>query len=86
MIHAVELPRLLHIGMVSRPSKNHLSCASNAQLQRVGNLKNLWRILVAHHDQGWYVDFRKPVDSGRFERKHVLLVCHEVAVPLDVLG
>ncbi len=83
--HVVELVGLLHIRVMSRSRNNQLFRAGYALLQYAGNLKDFWGILVTYHDQGRYVDFGKPVDCGGFERKHVLLVCHEITMPLEML-
>ncbi len=51
--NAVELLGLLHIRVMSRSRNNQLFRACNALLQRVGDLKDLWGILVTYHDEGW---------------------------------
>src|SRR5215471_5515544 len=82
---AVELIRLLHMRVMSRPGNDNLLRASDTLLQYAGGLNDLWRILVADHNQCRYPDLREPVDRRRFEWNHVLFVSHKVAMPLYVL-
>src|SRR5215467_5747366 len=81
---AVELYGLLHMGMVSRSRNPYLIRSGYALLQHVSNLKGFWRVDIAYHNQRRHFDLSKSMDSGRFEREHVLLMRQEITMLMDV--
>ena len=50
---AVELLRLLHMRVVSRPGNDNLLRTSDALLQYAGGLNDLWHILIANLERNW---------------------------------